>query len=238
LHRLQNSLENIYIINPLSFEDWTHILQKIVADNEGEDQSIYLQVTRGVTPRDHLFPDEIQATVFVMSRPLVHTDYSAGIKAITHPDIRWQWCDVKAVTLLPSVLLRHQAKHEDAREAILIRDGFVTEGAASNVFICSNGTIKTPAKSRYILPGITRDLLLQLLEQSGMFCEECAVSESDLHSADEIWLTSSTQEIVPVVMLDGDPVGDGRPGRLWQAATTIYRKYKQDFCADRSGLSV
>lgn len=236
LHRLQNSLENIYMTNPMSFDDWSRILHRIVEDNDGEDQSIYLQVTRGVSPRDHLFPDEVQATVFIMSKPLLRPEYDMGIRAITHPDIRWEWCDIKAITLLPSVLLRHQAMRDGAREAILIRDGLVTEGAASNVFICSNGKIRTPAKGRHLLPGITRDLLIDLLIEAGMSCEEGQVKESDLYTANEIWLTSSTQEIVPVVMLDNRPVGDGLPGRLWQAAVTIYQKYKQDFCAGRIKL--
>lgn len=232
LLRLQASLEKIYVANPMSLAEWSEVLARVVRENDNDNQSLYLQVTRGVSARDHYFPDDIQPTVFVMSRPLLPPDTGQGVCAVTRPDIRWQWCDIKAITLLPSVLLRNEAMREGAREAILVREGLVTEGAASNVFICSGGRIRTPVKNRYVLAGITRDLLIDLLTEAGMPCEEDDVREQELHKADEIWLTSSTQEIVPVVRLDNALVGNGKPGKIWHEAMTLYQAYKRDFCAE------
>ena len=233
LQRLENSLGLIYMHNPLPAADWETILTRLVKENEGDDQSIYLQVTRGVSARDHAFSDDLVPTVFVMTKPLLQPDNTAGTAAIVREDIRWQWCHIKAITLLPGVLLRYEAYNAGAREAILVRDGQVTEGAASNVFVCRDGCIKTPPKSERLLPGITRDLVIELLQQAGLQCDEDAVSEQDLREADEIWITSSTQEIVPVISLDRHPVGAGVPGPLWQQATRVYQQFKDDFCADR-----
>lgn len=233
LLRLQNSLEMIYISNPMSFAEWSTVLTALVDQNEGDNQSVYLQVTRGVSVRDHYFPEDIQPTVFIMSKPLLPPDVGQGIIAVTRPDIRWQWCDIKATTLLPSVLLRHEARQHGAREAILLRDGQVTEGAASNVFICQQGQIKTPAKGRHLLPGITRDLLIEILQAADLDCLEGIIDETELRAADEIWLTSSTQEILPVVTLDGAPVGDGKPGQLWRTATALYENFKKNFTAGK-----
>lgn len=229
LQRLENSLQLIYMRNPLSMAEWKRILDRLVLDNPGDDQSIYLQVTRGVSPRDHTFNDDMQATVFIMVKPLQQPDNSAGSAAIVRPDIRWQWCHIKAITLLPSVLLRHEANLAGAREAILVNEGMVTEGAASNVFICEEGKVLTPPKGRQLLPGITRDLVIELLRQTGRECLESQVSETQLRNADEIWVTSSTQEIVPITVLDGEKVGSGQPGPVWQQAVRSYQDFKQAF---------
>lgn len=226
IRRLSSSLDRIFMTNPLRWPEWESILHDLIARNEGDDQSIYLQVTRGVSVRDHAIPDGITPTIFITSKPLHKPDYSQGISAITRKDIRWDWCDIKAITLLPAVLLRHEASQAGAREAVLIRDGLVTEGAASNLFICKNEEIKTPPKSNNILPGITRDLVIELLEQKNMPCTEASITKTELFQADEVWLTSSTQEIVPVIQLDGQPVGTGVPGPLWHKVLEFYQKYK------------
>ncbi|MDZ7736556.1 MAG: D-amino acid aminotransferase [Gammaproteobacteria bacterium] len=233
LLRLERSLKLIHMHNPLTAPEWEAIFKRLISDNKGDDQSIYLQVTRGVSARDHLFTTDLMPTVFVMTKPLLQADNRVGVGAIVREDIRWQWCHIKAITLLPGVLLRYEAYMSDAKEAILIRDGQVTEGAASNVFICHDNHILTPPKSERLLPGITRDLVIDLLREEGMDCDEVTVSEKDLYAADEIWITSSTQEIVPVTRLDGRPVGEGVPGPLWQRATRAYRKFKNDFCAGK-----
>lgn len=238
LQRLDNSLQLIYMNNPLSYADWEQVLEDVVARNVGDDQSIYLQVTRGVSPRDHAFESDIRPTVFIMSRPLTHPDNSEGISAIVREDIRWSWCHIKAITLLPGVLLRHEARLAGAKEVILIRQGWVTEGAASNVFICKNNCIVTPPKTKDLLPGITRDLTIELLHQAGLSCQETAISEQDLRHADEIWLTSSTQEIVPIIKLDGRAVGTGKPGPLWNRAAQLYRDFKQQFYSGTAAKAV
>jgi D-alanine transaminase len=236
LKRLQNSLDGIRLVNPRSDAQWEAILSELVERNRAQadahnDQSVYLQVTRGVAPtRDHGFPERVTPTVFAMSSPITEPDpviETQGVGAVTLDDIRWQMCNIKAITLLPNVLLRQQASEKSSAEAILIREGRVIEGSASNVFVIREGVIHTPPHGPLMLPGITRDLVLELAAQHGLACREADVPESALHAADEIWITSSTREIVPVTRLDGHTVGDGRPGPLWHTLIAHYRHYKE-----------
>ena len=228
--RLENSLREIYMSNPLKENEWRDIFNKLIDSLEQANQSIYLQITRGVSRRDHDISITDKPTVFAMSRPLETNNFSSGIKAITHEDIRWQLCNIKATTLLPSILLRHKAKEQEAREAILIRDKYVTEGAASNVFVCTDDKILTPARTSHVLSGITRDLIVEILMHNDLPIVEGSISESKLLSAGEIWVTSSTWEIVPVVELDDRLVGSGKPGPLWQQANKLYQGFKNDYC--------
>ncbi|MDH5359461.1 MAG: D-amino acid aminotransferase, partial [Gammaproteobacteria bacterium] len=235
LQRLQNSLDAIRIDNPFGEADWQQIIDTLIARNEGDDQSIYLHVTRGVAARDHRFPVNTPATVFLMSNPLLAPDeatVASGIKAITLPDIRWLNCHIKAISLLPNILFRQQAIDSDGDEAILIRDGKATEGAASNLFIVSNGGIITPPKGSKLLPGITRDLLVELANQHQLPCKEREIDEQELFSADEIWISSSTREVMPVLQLNQQPVGTGQPGPVWQQIYQHYQQMKQQL---RSG---
>lgn len=227
MQRLKNSLQAIYMDDPLSKQEWLAIFNRLVESEESANQSIYLQITRGVTERDHDISLADNPTVFVMSRPIIKKDLSAGIKAITHDDIRWQQCDIKAITLLPSVILRHKAKEQGAKEAILIRNGFVTEGAASNVFLVKDNVIFTPPKDQKVLPGVTRDLLLDILSQEQMEYVESPIKLEQLLEADEIWVTSSTWEIVPVIELDNQLVGDGDVGPLWKQTNQLYQAFKK-----------
>lgn len=228
LQRLENSLNAIYMSNPLSRDEWYAIFNKLIDTLEEADQSIYLQITRGVTERDHDISLAEKPTIFAMSRPIVKKDLSSGIKAITSEDIRWQYCDIKAITLLPSVLLRHKAKEQGAKEAILVRDGYITEGAASNVFIVEGDIVYTPPKNKHVLPGITRDLVIEILEQNNINIIETAIKLEQLLKADEIWITSSTWEIVPVIALDNKPVGKGGTGSMWEKANYFYQEYKKE----------
>lgn len=229
LLRLQNSLDAIHIKNPHTHDEWKSIMEQLVARNDAQDQSLYLQITRGVAERDHVFSDNMVPTVFAMSRPLVKKDSHQGVKAITTEDIRWKFCDIKSIALLPGVLLRYEAHQQGAYEAILIRDGFLTEGAASNVFIVKGDTVATPPKDHKVLPGITRNLTVELLQKNNIAIEERMIAEAELHDADEIWITSSTQEIVPVVSLNGNAVGEGSVGAMWHTANTIYQNFKRDY---------
>ena len=228
--RLENSLREIYMSNPLKENEWRDIFNKLIDSLEQANQSIYLQITRGVSRRDHDISIADKPTVFAMSRPLEANNFSSGIKAITHEDIRWQLCNIKATTLLPSILLRHKAKEQEARETILIRDKYVTEGAASNVFVCTDDKILTPARTSHVLSGITRDLIVEILMHNDLPIVEGSISESKLLSAGEIWVTSSTWEIVPVVELDDKLVGNGKPGPLWKQANKLYQGFKNDYC--------
>jgi len=231
LQRLQSSLDGVRIGNPLTADAWRRLLEELVASNAGSDQAVYLQVTRGVAAkRDHAFPADVGPTVFAMSHPLPAACSAAaeqGIHAITLPDIRWQHCNIKAITLLPNVMLRQQAIEAGTAEAILIRDGYATEGAASNLFIVSNGVLVTPPKGPALLPGITRDLIIELAAGNALPYREARISTAELHSADEIWLTSSTREISPVLRLDDAAVGSGMPGAVWKLMMALFQTYKE-----------
>lgn len=227
LARLDNSLRAIQMANPLSRADWAAVFARLIEALAESDQSIYLQITRGPAEREHAMPRQTRPTVFAMSRPLARHDVARGIRAITHEDIRWQCCDIKAITLLASVLLRRRAEERGAREAILIRDDTLTEGAASNVFICNKGVISTPEQDHHVLPGITRGVLIDLLRENAMACRERPIERAELCQAEEIWLTSSTWEIAPVVQLDNAPVGAGKPGPLWARVDALYQDFKR-----------
>jgi len=230
LQRLHNSLTAVRIPNPLSHAGWGTMLNELIAQNDGDEQSLYLQVTRGSAQRDHAMPDDPVPTVFAMSNPLHPVSQeirNQGVAAITLNDIRWQRCHIKAISLLPNILLRQEALDQGAAEAILIRDGLATEGAASNLFIVSDGMLITPPTGPFLLPGITRDLILELAEANKITCCEKNISCDELQNANEIWLTSSTKEILPVTRLDDAPVANGQPGPLFQHMLGLYQNYKQ-----------
>ncbi|MBL4638166.1 MAG: D-amino-acid transaminase [Proteobacteria bacterium] len=230
LNRLQRSLDGVRMTNPLSDSQWQATIEQLIERNGGGDQSVYLQVTRGVAPRDHIFPKNVTPTAFVMSNPLkaVPADYkSKGIAAITVPDIRWQNCHIKAITLLPNSLLKQQAQDVGAQEALLIRDGYLTEGSASNAYAVIDGKIYTAPKDEKVLPGITRELILELAVSAGITVKEQAVTEQQLRDADEIWVSSSTKEVLPVTTLDGVAVSSGKPGEVWKKIDALYQQYKQ-----------
>lgn len=230
LQRLQNSLDALKIKNPFTTEDWQKTLTELIHHNGDGDLSLYLQITRGSAARDHALPENPTPTVFAMCnelKPLPSETIKKGVAAIILDDIRWQRCHIKAISLLPNVLLRQEALDQGAAEAILIRDGLATEGAASNLFAVINGVITTPPKSPMLLPGITRDLVLELAKNQKLPCQEKDISLEELKQAEEIWLTSSTKEILSVTQLDGQPVADGNPGPLYQQVLASYQDYKQ-----------
>ena len=230
LKRLRNSLDAIRIEKPLSNADWQSMLNELVSRNEEPDQAVYLQVTRGVAAkRDHAFPPDCKPTVFAMSTsmpPSVDIDKISGATAVTFPDIRWKLCNIKAITLLPNVLLRQQAIDAGAAEAILIRDGYAVEGAASNLFIVKDGMLITPPNSPTLLPGVTRDLIIELAANHAVAFREADISEAELFSADEIWLSSSTREISPVTLLDETVISNGKPGPVWKHMISLYQDCK------------
>lgn len=236
LARLSRSLEEVFIPNPYAPARWTEVLSELIQRAGGGDLLVYWQVTRGVAPRDHAFPRGIEPTVFAMTGALPEPapeQLERGINAVIRPDIRWQRCDIKAISLLGNVLLRQQAIDADATEAVLVRDGFVTEGAASNVFVVIDDVIVTPPKSASLLPGITRNLILELTAAAGLPYEEMKISEQALRDVQEIWVTSSSKEVLPVTLLDGQPVGDGRPGPRWQRIYRLFQEFKAGFSAVR-----
>lgn len=229
LRRLQQTLDGIRLPNPHSLEVWSTLVERIVADNAGkqfDDQSVYIQVTRGAdSKRDQAFPSGVPPTTFIFTAPLVTpspAQREAGIAVVSALDNRWLRCDLKTVSLLANVLLRQQAIDAGCVETIMLRDGYLTEGAASNIFVVKDGVLLAPPKDHRMLPGITYDVVLELAAAHGMPHEVREIPESELRAADELWMTSSTKEVLPITTLDGKPVGDGRPG---PAARQMYAWY-------------
>ena len=225
LKRLQATLDGIKMANPLSVEAWKAVALKLIEAAPWDDQSIYLQVTRGADDkRDHAFPPaSVPPTAFAFASPLVTTPAEVrakGVAAITVPDLRWSRCDLKVVSLLANVLARQQAVEQGCAEALLLRDGFMKEGAASNIFIVKDGVLIAPPKTHLMLPGITYDVIIELAEQHKQPLVVREISEAELRAADEVWMTSSTKEILAIATLDGKPVGTGKPGpyaeQMWQ----------------------
>ena len=230
MERLRNSLDGISLQLDYDREKWQSLIDQLLALNRVTgDSSIYIQVTRGVAERNHFYQAGSTPTVFIYCKPLQETDVSRGVGAVLHEDIRWEYCHIKAVALLPNVMLKQYAREKDGSiEAILYRDGYITEGAASNVFTVTGDTVSTPPKSNRLLPGITRDLVVELVGASPYQCREVPVSKAELLQADEIWITSSTLGIAPVVRLDGKPVSGGKPGPTWRDIDTIYQAFKRN----------
>ena len=231
LHRLQHSLDAIRLPNPHAAEDWAALIRQVVDAQTFPDQSVYLQVTRGVAPRDHAFPAGVAPTVFIMSNPLTPPPAALvenGVCVVTAQDNRWLRCDIKAVSLLANVLLRQQAVDAAAAETLLFRDGCLTEGAASNIFVVSDGVLLAPPKNHLMLPGITYDVVLELAEQMQWPCQIRSVAESEVRQADEVWLTSSTKEVLSVIRIDAQPVGTGVPGPRFRRMAAAYQEYKAE----------
>ena len=236
LRRLQHSLDGIRLDNPMTPGDWRGLIGDLVARQDFDDQSLYIQITRGVPAegqplRDHAFPAAARPTVFVYAQPLrtaVPEQKAAGVCAITAIDPRWQHCDIKAISLLANVLMRQRAVDAGCAETVMLRDGFLTEGAASNIFVVAGGLLLAPPPSPHMLTGITYDVVLELAAAHAIPHAVRPVSEAELRAADEIWMTSSTREIMAVVRLDGETVGTGVPGPVARRMDACYQQFKRD----------
>ena len=230
LRRLQHSLDGIRLANPLPDAEWIRLTHEIVARNEGADQSVYYQVTRGAAKRAHEFPKNVRPTVFMMSNPLVtppREQVENGVACITATDFRWLKCDLKSVSLLGNCLLKQMAVDAGAAEVVMFRDGYLTEAAASNVLIVRDGTLLAPPKNHLILPGITYDVVLEIAAANKLPLELREISEHEVRAAREIWITSSTKEVLAVTLLDGRAVGDGKPGALFRRVHALYQDFKK-----------
>ncbi|GAO36814.1 cytochrome C550 [Sulfuricella sp. T08] len=229
LKRLQHSLDGIRLANPHSEDEWERLIGELVELNEEQDQSLYLHLTRGVARRDHAFPLGVAPTVFMMSNPLVTSTpelVESGVAVVSAADNRWLRCDIKAIALLPNVLLRQLAVDAGAAETLLLRDGFLTEGAASNIFVVRDDVLLAPPKDNLMLPGITYDVILELAAAASLKTEVRRISEHEVRTAQELWLTSSTKEVLAITHLDGKPVADGKPGPQFRQMYRLYQDYK------------
>ena len=230
LRRLQGSLDAIRLANPLDMAGWRERILQLIALQDFADQSLYIQVTRGIAPRDHAFPEGVPPTVFMFAQPLVTStpgQKAAGVCAVSAADNRWLRCDIKAISLLANILLRQQAVDVECAETVMLRDGCLTEGAASNICVVKDGVLLAPPPSNLMLTGITYDVVLELVAAHGIPHEVRAISEAEVRAADELWMTSSTKEIMAIVRLDGAPVGAGVPGPLAMQMDGLYQTFKQ-----------
>lgn len=231
LERLERTLAALQLANPLSKEQWAEVVQRLVDDHGSEDQGVYLQVTRGAAPvRDQAFPrPAVTPTVFAYADRLPTPSaelLATGGTALTAEDFRWLRCDLKTVSLVANVLLRQLSAAAGCTETILLRDGLVMEGSASNVLVVQDGVILAPPKSNLILPGVTYDVVLELAAANGIPTQVRPVAEAELRGADEVWVTSSTKEVLPITRIDDAPVADGRPGPLAARMNALYQDFK------------
>lgn len=237
LGRLQASLDGIRLTNPHALAEWRKLVSAMIGHSPWDDAQIYLQVTRGAdSKRDHAIPPAgVVPTVFMFASPLVPPDADLrrqGVGAVTAVDNRWLRCDLKSLALLANVLLRQKSAEQGCAETILVRDGFVTEGSASNIFMVRNGILATPPKSHLTLPGVTYDVVLELARQHGLPLQVREILAEELATADEVWLTSSTKEVLAITTLDGRPVGHGaaagKPGPVGEQMWRWYQQFKND----------
>lgn len=236
LARLARSLDKVGIVNPFDSSGWRALIERVVAANEADaglradqDAIAYVQITRGVAKRAHAFPAGIQPTVFVMVTPLSLPDAAQraqGVRCVTAEDRRWLNCDIKSVSLLGNVLMAQYAAENDAFETIQFRDGMLTEGSSSNVWMVKEGVLSAPPRSHKILEGIRYGLIEELTSECGIRFEAREIAEAELREADEILVSSATKEVLPVTQLDGQPIGDGKPGAVFAALYAAYQRAK------------
>jgi D-alanine transaminase len=235
--RLGRSLAKLRIPNPLARDEWLtrcrRLIDDLIARANPADQIVYIQITRGVAPRDHVMPTDIVPTVFMMCSPMkpaTPEQRHAGVACITARDFRWERGDIKSISLLGNVLARQMSADHNALETIMFRDGFLTEAAASNVWIAHEGALLGVPKSEHVLEGIRFDLIRELCEEVGIAYNLRPIAEADLVSADEVLLSSATKEVLPVTLLDGEAVGHralrGKPGPVYARLFEAYQRAK------------
>ena len=237
LARLGRSLTKLRIANPHSREAWLErchkLLSALIEKGGGPDQLVYIQITRGVAPRDHVMPEHVEPTVFMMCsvmKPATPEQRHAGVACITARDFRWERGDIKSISLLGNVLARQMSADKNATETIMFRNGVLTEAAASNVWVVQEGAVLGPPKSEQVLEGIRYELIRELCEECGIGYNLRPIAEADVLSADELMLSSATKEILPVTSLDGEPVGHGagrgKPGPVYGRLYEAYQRAK------------
>lgn len=231
IERLERSLEAVGISNPYTTTQWHSHIDALIAANPAQHQQLYLQVTRGVDcERNPVTNPDTRPTVIMFAQSLTPATREAimqqqGVALVSCPDNRWSRCDIKANGLLPNILARQYAQEHGAQEAVMIRDGWVTEGSNSNVFLVHDGNIHTPPRNNLILGGVTRDQVLELAADQQIPVAESPCPASWLHTASEIWVTSSTRGLVPATTLDAQPIGNGQPGPVWRQLARAFADY-------------
>jgi D-alanine transaminase len=232
--RLARSLDKLRITNPHSREQWLRQVRTLVAALPSEDQVVYIQVTRGVAPRDHVMPEGVTPTVFLMTNPMkppTAEQRHHGVACVTARDFRWERGDIKSISLLGNVLARQMSADRGAVETIMFRDGWLTEASGSNVWVVHEGALLGPPRSEHLLEGIRYELLRELCEEEGIGYNLRPISEDDVRSADELIISSASREVLPVTKLDDDSVGHGalrgKPGPVYARLYEGYQRAKR-----------
>lgn len=226
--RLGRSLAAIRIADPLGTAGWDALVADLIGRHPWPDQFVYIQVTRGVAPRAHAFPADSKPTIFAMSselKPPAQALLEKGISLASLPDERWLHCDIKSISLLGNVLARQAAADAGALECLMFRDGYLTEGSASNIWVVKDGTLFAPPRNSLILEGIRYGLLQELAESQNLPFDIRRISREEVLKADELMVTSATKEILPITTLDGKPVGSG-PGPIYRKLYDAYQAAK------------
>jgi D-alanine transaminase len=230
--RMTRSLGEIAMRDPHTPEEWHAILGNLVTANSGGDQYVYWQVTRGAeNGRSHAPLPDIPRTVFAFCAPLPVWPASVvekGVACVTANDTRWARCDIKSISLIANVLLRQIAAEANAAETIILRDGDLMEASASAVHVVIDGEIRTPPRTNRILPGTTRGVMEEMATRVGIPFRSTRVTEQELRTAAEVWITASTREVQAVTLLDNQPVGTGKPGPIWRRIYDEFQTYKHE----------
>ena len=231
--RLGRSLGKLRIANPHGRDGWLALVRELIAAQPADDQLVYIEITRGVALRDHVMPEGIAPTVFVMTSPMKPPSAEQrhqGVACVTARDFRWERGDIKSVSLLGNVLARQISADRGATETVMFRDGWLTEASGSNVWVVHEGALLGPPKSEHVLDGIRVDLLAELCAEVGIAYNLRPIAERDVHAADELILSSATKEVLPVTRLDGEPVGHGalrgKPGPVYARLYEAYQRAK------------
>lgn len=232
--RLDRTLAKVRIANPYTAAEWLERCRRLIDAHAARDQLLYLQVTRGVAPRDHVMPTDIEPTVFMMTSPMKPPSAEQrhrGVACITARDFRWERGDIKSTSLLGNVLARQMSADQGAVETVMFRDGLLTEGAACNVWVVREGAVLGPPKSEHVLEGIRFELIRELCEEEGIAFNLRPISEGEVGTADELMLSSATKEVLPVTTLDGEAVGHGalrgKPGPVYAKLYAAYQRAKE-----------
>jgi D-alanine transaminase len=227
--RLFRSLASIQIPNPHTKEQWMALIHDVINAYPADDQLVYVQVTRGVAKRGHAFPKEVTPTVFIMTNTIVPPSTAAremGVACVSMEDKRWLRCEIKSVSLLGNVLAAQHAAEHDAVESIQFRDGFLTEASASNVWMVKDGQLMGPPKDNLILEGIRYGLIEELCAAEGIALQARRITRAEVFDADEVLLSSATKEVLPVTSMDGQAIGNGKPGPIYKKLYAAYQVAK------------
>ena len=240
--RLQRSLDAVRIASPFTLAQWLDLTAGLIERHPWPRQLIYVQVTRGVAKRDHPFPAGVAPTVFMNSTPwpeIPAAQIADGVSAVTHADERWLHCDIKSTSLLGNVMMKQYAIDNGASETVMLRDGFLTEGSSTNTMIVKNGVVVAPLKTVQILPGITYDAVFDIARKHGLGTERRPITEAELRTADEVWLSSSGREVLAITTLDGRAVANGHPGPVYRQVRAWLQQAKREealeWKAERAG---